>query len=70
MKPDQIEIVAQRFHAVECTGEWCDEPEASKERFREVARTAIANLEHQIATIRSASTLSGIVAADRTMRSG
>jgi hypothetical protein len=69
MTPDQIEVIAQRFHAAECAGEWCDEPEASKERFREVARIAIANLNHQLAAIRSASTLSGLVNADRIQRS-
>jgi hypothetical protein len=57
MTHDPIELVAQTFYAAECMGEWHTEPEALRERFRDLARTAIATLNQQITATRSAKTL-------------
>jgi hypothetical protein len=53
MARDQVEHVAQAFYAAECSGEWHNEPEATKERFRDCARTAIAILHRQMAQLRT-----------------
>jgi hypothetical protein len=55
MARDQVELVAQAFYAAERSGEWQNEPEATKERFRDYARTAIATLHRQMAQLRTGS---------------
>jgi hypothetical protein len=57
MVQDPVELVAQAFHAAECSGEWHEEPDALKEPFRDLARAAIATLNQQMAEVRSATVL-------------
>ena len=53
MTRNQVELVAQAFYAAEYSGEWQNEPEATRERFRDCARTAIATLDRQMAQLRT-----------------
>lgn len=54
MTHEQVEHVARAFYEAEYPGEWNEVPEAAQEHFRDLARTAIATLNCQIAAYRSA----------------
>lgn len=47
MTSEQVERVAQAFYEAEYSSEWCDAPDLLREQHRELARSAIAILDHQ-----------------------
>ena len=49
MTSEQVERVAQAFYEAEYLIEWLDAPSILQEQHRELARSAIAFLNHQIA---------------------
>lgn len=53
MSPDQVELVARAFYAAEYSDDWDDAPENVRERFREMACTAISLLHEQISHCRA-----------------
>jgi hypothetical protein len=52
MTQEQVEHVARAFYEAELLGPWDDAQSAIQEHFRNLARTAIATLNRQIAQCR------------------
>lgn len=70
MTHDPVELVAHAFYAAECSGAWSDQPNAVKERFRTLARSAIATLGLQMTEIRSTAMVPFVLQPKHKDRSG
>ena len=56
MTQEQVEHVARAFYEAEFLGPWDNAQGAIQEHFRDLARTAIATLNHEIAQFRRPAT--------------
>jgi hypothetical protein len=65
MTQEQVEHVARAFYEAELLGPWDDAQSAIQEHFRDLARTAIATLNRQIAQCRRSATKPSAVSDSR-----
>ena len=65
MTQEQVEHVARAFYEAEFLGLWDNAQGAIQEHFRDLARTAIATLDHEIAQVRRPATKPSVMSYPR-----